>query len=40
MTREFFLLTRGSDPRIRLTDPTLETLPGLVPTGLFRTNTQ
>ena len=40
MTRELFLLTRGSDPRIRLADPKLETLIALVPKGFSRTNTE
>ena len=35
-----FRLTRGSDPRIRPADPTLESLPALLPKGFSRTNTQ
>ena len=36
-----FLLTRGSDPRIPLADPTLEPLlPALLPKGFPRTNNQ
>ena len=34
------LLTRGSDPHIRLADPTLESLPVLFLKGFPRTNTQ
>ena len=33
------MLIHGSDLRIRLADPTLETLPALFPEGFSRTNT-
>ena len=35
-----FLLNRGSDTRIRLAGPILESLPAVLPKGFIRTNTQ
>ena len=40
MTCQMFLLTRGSDPRIRLAGPTRRTFPAFLRKGFSRTNTQ